>query len=148
MAKKISWQGLEHQQRITILRDLSIDNIVAQYEIPGTSADEFRSTLAKQTSLWAPKNLGAFVMEGGPPTKDVVLGAWRDLDRAEALLELIDNSIDAWNLRRNLYPAKTAENLIIYIRIDAGTQQLTYEDNAGGVPKEKLTNLVVPGYSW
>lgn len=147
MPKTISWLGLEHQQRIEILRDLSIDRIIAQYEVPGTTTEEFRAIIVKQISLWAPKNLGAFVMEGGPPTKDVVLGAWRDLDRSEALLELIDNSIDAWNLRMERYPAKTPKNLIIYIRIDPATQQLTYEDNAGGVPREKLTNLVVPGYS-
>jgi hypothetical protein len=147
MATKISWLGLGHQQRILILRELTPGKILSQYEIPGASFDEFRSTLVKQIRLWAPNNLGTFVMEGGPPTKDVVLGAWRALDRSEALLELIDNSIDAWKQRRRLYPAKTAENLIISIRIDADTQQLTYEDNAGGVPKEKLSNLVVPGYS-
>ncbi len=147
MPTKISWLGLNHQQRIQILTDNTIDQIIAQYELPGSSDEDFRDTLVKQLRLWGPKNLGAFGMEGGPPTKDVVLGAWRDLDRSEALLELIDNSIDAWNLRKERYPAKTANNLIIYIRIDPQTQQLIYEDNAGGVPREKLTNLVVPGYS-
>src|SRR5690242_10144768 len=146
MPKKISWLGLGHEQRIAVLQDLSIEKILAQYELPGTSTKEFRALLVKQLSLWTPKNLGPFVMNGGPPTKDVVLGAWRDLDRSEALLELIDNSIDAWHLRRERYPATTAKNLIIYIRIDPDKQQLTYEDNAGGVPKEKLSNLVVPGY--
>jgi hypothetical protein len=32
---------------------------------------------------------------GGVPSKATLIGSWRDLDRAEALLELIDNSIDA-----------------------------------------------------
>ncbi len=147
MAKKISWIGLDHQQRIQILKNETIDQIIAQYEMPDTAPEDFRANLVKQLTLWGPKNLGAFEMKGGPPTKDVVLGAWRDLDRSEALLELIDNSIDAWNMRRGRYPAKTATNLIIQIRIDPQMQQLVYEDNAGGVPKDKLTHLVVPGYS-
>ena len=147
MAKKISWIGLSHQQRIQILQDKTVDQIIAQYEVPDTTPEDFRANLVKQLTLWVPKNLGAFDLKGGPPTKDVVLGAWRDLDRSEALLELIDNSIDAWKLRRERYPAKTAKHLIIHIRIDPKTQQLIYEDNAGGVPKDKLTHLVVPGYS-
>ena len=136
MAKRISWIGLTHQQRIQILKDKTIDQIIAQYEVPDTAPEEFRTNLVKQLTLWMPRNLGSFDLKGGPPTKDVVLGAWRDLDRSEALLELIDNSIDAWKLRRQSYPAKTAKNLIIYIRIDPKTQQLIYEDNAGGVPKQ------------
>ncbi len=147
MPKKIMWPGLSHQQRIQILRDVTIDQIIAQYEVPETTPEAFRAGLVKQLTLWGPRNLGAFDLKGGPPTKDVVLGAWRDLDRPEALLELIDNSIDAWHLRRERSPAKTASNLIIHIRIDPQTQQLVYEDNAGGVPKDKLTHLVVPGYS-
>jgi type IV secretory pathway TrbF-like protein len=71
----------------------------------------------------------------------------RDLDRSEALLELIDNSIDAWNRRRAEYPAKSAPELNIYIDVDSDSGQLTYEDNAGGVAVEKLVNLVVPGHS-
>ncbi len=147
MARRIAWQDLTHQQRVQVLKDETVDHIVAQYELHGTTPEEFRSTLARQLTLWAPQNLGRFDTKGGPPTKDVVLGAWRDLDRSEALLELIDNSVDAWNLRMQRYPAKTARNLIIHIRIDRRLQQLVYEDNAGGVPKEKLSHLVVPGYS-
>jgi hypothetical protein len=81
------------------------------------------------------------------PETRAVPGAWRDLDRAEALLELIDNSIDAWNRRRARYPDKSAPELNIYIDIDSDTGQLSYEDNAGGVPTDKLENLVVPGHS-
>src|SRR5438132_8806012 len=147
MPTKISWLGLTHQQRIQILKDKTLDQIIAQYELPETSSEDFRANLVKQLTLWIPKNLGDFDTKGGPPTKDVILGAWRDLDRSEALLELIDNSVDAWNLRRDRYPAKTAKTLIIHIRIDPQTQQLVYEDNAGGVAKDKLTHLVVPGYS-
>ena len=147
MPARISWPGLSHQKRVQILRDKTIDQIIAQYEVPNTPPEAFRTDLVKQLTLWGPKNLGDFDLKGGPPTKDVVLGAWRDLDRSEALLELIDNSVDAWNMRRGRYPAKTATNLIIHIRIDPQTQQLVYEDNAGGVPKDKLTHLVVPGYS-
>jgi hypothetical protein len=104
--------------------------------------------LARETALWQPKDAtGHAHQAGSPPNKEVVLGAWRDLDRSEALLELIDNSIDAWSRRRERYPNKTAPELNIYIDVDAALGQLTYEDNAGGVPSDKLINLVVPGYS-
>jgi len=147
MPTKISWTGLSHQDRIQILKEMRIDQIIALYEMPDVTPEDFQDRLVKQLTLWAPKNLGDFDTKGGPPTKDVVLGAWRDLDRSEALLELIDNSIDAWNLRRETYLAMTAKTLIVHIRIDPQMQQLVYEDNAGGVPKDKLTHLVVPGYS-
>jgi Histidine kinase-, DNA gyrase B-, and HSP90-like ATPase len=147
MPKKIAWLDLTHQERIRVLSDMGLDQIINQYEIPETTPEDFRADLANQLTLWGPKNLGEFQLKGGPPTKDVVFGAWRDLDRSEALLELIDNSIDAWHLRRDRYPAKTAKNLIIHISINPKTQQLVYEDNAGGVATDKLTHLVVPGYS-
>ncbi len=147
MSTKPQWTALTHEQRIELLATFTVAQILDNYELPGRDLEAFRANLVKELSLWNPRNLGTFQMTGGPPTKDVVIGAWRDLDRSQALLALIDNSIDAWNLRRNAYPARAAKNLIIRIRIDPETQQLTYDDNAGGVPKEKLTNLVVPGYS-
>ena len=107
----------------------------------------FRRYLAAQRDLWEPGNLREFEHAGGPPTKDVVLGAWRDLDRSEAFLELIDNSIDAWLVRRRQYPRRTPDELDIYIDINSDAHQLSYEDNAGGVQVDKLSNLVVPGFS-
>ena len=78
-------------------------------------------------------------------TKDVVLGAWRDLERAEALLELVDNSIDEWLRRRAAHPKKTSKELDIFIDIDSSLHQLVYEDNAGGISTDKLDNLVYQG---
>jgi hypothetical protein len=147
MPQKPDWTALTHDQRVRVLAEHTIETILGQYHFPGDDIEAFRTVLVKEQRLWEPRNLGAFKKAGSPPTKEVILGAWRDLDKSEALLELIDNSIDAWKLRRDRYPAKTAAELIINIRIDRETQQLTYEDNAGGLPEEKLSNLVVPGYS-
>lgn len=141
------WNTLTHEQKVKVLAQMPIDQIVATYRDDNHSDEEFRTSLARQLRLWNPQNVQTFKRRGKPPTKDVVLGAWRDLDRSEALLELIDNSIDEWLRRRKMHPQKTAPELNIYIEVDKDSQQLTYEDNAGGVSVDKLEHLVVPGYS-
>ncbi len=145
---KPNWNDIDHAEKLRVLRQTSVDQIVADYRFDDEDESTFRARLAREISLWQPQNSdGPAKQAGKAPNKEVVLGAWRDLDRSEALLELIDNSIDAWNKRRADYPNKSAPELNIYIDIDSDTGQLTYEDNAGGVPVEKIDNLVVPGYS-
>ena len=147
MAKKIDWLTLSHEDRVSILAQTSIDHIIRDYGYRGMNNESFRKLLGRDRELWEAKNIQEFRTAGDAPTKDVILGAWRDLDRSEALLELIDNSIDAWLLRKKKYPAKASPELNIYIDIDEQSQQLTYEDNAGGVSIDRLENLVVPGFS-
>ena len=148
MTTKPDWNDLSHPDKLTTLRNTTIDQIVSDYRFGGADDSIFRAHLAREMSLWQPHRFdGAPKQMGEPPNKEVVLGAWRDLDRSEALLELIDNSIDAWRRRHARYPDKTAAELNIYIDIDSDTGQLAYEDNAGGVPVDKLVNLVIPGHS-
>lgn len=145
--KRIDWSALGHADRIKLLRDAHNAEISQRYVFGEMSVEEFQSYLETQRALWDIDNTTSFKKAGQPPTKDVVLGAWRDLDRSEAILELIDNSIDAWMQRRKQYPRHTAKELDIYVDIDANHQQLIYEDNAGGVPVHKLEHLVIPGFS-
>jgi hypothetical protein len=148
MTTKPDWNDLSHGDKLNILRETAMDQIVADYRSGDLDDSMFRARVAREIALWQPHQAeGVAKQIGAPPNKEVVLGAWRDLDRSEALLELIDNSIDAWNRRRTQYPDKCAPELNIYIDIDSDTGQLTYEDNAGGVPVEKLVHLVVPGHS-
>jgi hypothetical protein len=148
MTAKPDWNDLKHTDKLRLLRETRVDQIVADYCLDAVDESTFRARLAREIALWQPtQSEGLGQRAGAPPNKEVVLGAWRDLDRSEALLELIDNSIDAWNRRRKQYPDKSAPELNIYIDIDSDTGQLSYEDNAGGVPVEKLVNLVVPGHS-
>jgi hypothetical protein len=148
MTTRTDWNDLKHADKLKVLRETAVDQIIADYKFGDLDDSMFRERLARETALWQPHQAeGVEKQAGAPPHKEVVLGAWRDLDRSEALLELIDNSIDAWNRRRTQYPDKTAPELNIYIDIDSDTGQLTYEDNAGGVPVAKLVNLVVPGHS-
>ncbi len=148
MPTKPDWNDIGHADKLRILRETPIDQIVSDYKLSDQADSSFRAHLAREIMLWQPQySEGTPKEAGAPPNKEVVLGAWRDLDRSEALLELIDNSIDAWNRRRAKYPDKTAPELNIYIDIDSDTGQLSYEDNAGGVPTDKLENLVVPGHS-
>ena len=141
------WSGLPHRQKVEVLAATPIDQILADYRYGDQPESTFRDQLAREVRLWQPQNLRELKTAGKPPSKEVVLGAWRDLDRAEALLELIDNSIDEWQRRRRTHPTKSAPELNIHVSVDTGLGQLTYEDNAGGVSVEKLHHLVVPGYS-
>lgn len=148
MSKKSKWNELSHDDKITALRDTALEQIAADYDFDELDQSDALRLLRQESALWQPSLYGGKAIRiGDPPNKEVVLGAWRDLDRSEAILELIDNSIDAWSRRRALYPNKTAADLNIYIDVDSDSGRLTYEDNAGGVPIAKLINLVVPGYS-
>src|SRR4051812_42955720 len=112
MTSKPDWNDLRHSDKVIILRETSIDQIVADYRCGDTEDSAFRAQLAREISLWQPHLFdGAPKRIGEPPNKEVVLGAWRDLDRSEALLELIDNSIDAWRRRRSRHHDKTAFHL-------------------------------------
>lgn len=147
-ATKPNWNELSHDNKLSVLGSASVDQILKDYQVPNMEEADFRSLVNRELSLWQPRNYAGKPSKAGrPPNKEVVLGAWRDLDRSEAILELIDNSIDAWHRRSEKHPHKTAKELNIHIEIDSDTGQLTYEDNAGGVQEEKLVNLVVPGHS-
>ncbi len=148
MQTKPDWDTLPHTDKVKVLRETPVDQIAGEYTSAEPDVSAFRSRLAREMILWQPNQADGVAKQAGePPNKEVILGAWRDLDRSEALLELIDNSIDAWKKRRTEYPDKSAPELNIYIDINSDTGQLTYEDNAGGVPVEKLVNLAIPGHS-
>ena len=144
---KADWSTMTHREHVEALLRYTVEQLANDYYIDGFSDTDFSRHLAAQMELWDVHNVKELQSAGGPPTKDVVLGAWRDLDRSEALLELIDNSIDAWLSRMENYPRKTSPELDIYIDVDSDSGRLVYGDNAGGVPVEKLTNLVIPGHS-
>lgn len=142
-----NWDEIDHTSRMGILRESSFDQILEDYRFGDKPNSEFRKLLVEERTLWNPQNVQTFLTAGKPPTKDVVLGAWRDLSRVEALLELIDNSLDEWLRRRSLHPDENAKELHIYVRIDESNNLLIYEDNSGGVSQDHLEDLVVPGYS-
>jgi Histidine kinase-, DNA gyrase B-, and HSP90-like ATPase len=148
MNKKTEWAALTHADKLAVLRDVPFDQIIADYAHEGSDDQSFRELLSREKSLWQ-ANLYETEekKKGGPPNKEVVLGAFRDLDRSEAILELIDNSIDAWHRRQAKYPDKVSSELNIYIDVDSETGQLSYVDNAGGVSIDNIENLVIPGYS-
>src|SRR6267142_2614156 len=145
--EKRNWNALGHDEKLNLLRSRSLETLADEYYSPDIAPSEFAQFLAEERDLWNPDNLGQAETTGNAPRKDIIIGSWRDLDRAEAILELIDNSIDAWMRRREKYPTKTPKTLSIYIDVDESKRQLTYEDNAGGVSRDNIENLVIPGYS-
>lgn len=148
MNKKSDWAALSHAEKLAVLRDAPLDQIIVDYSREGSDERSFRELLSREKTLWQANLYDAQEKKkGGPPNKEVVLGAYRDLDRSEAILELIDNSIDAWHRRKANYPDKVSSELNIYIDVDSDTGQLSYVDNAGGVSVDNIENLVIPGYS-
>jgi hypothetical protein len=147
MSKRRTWDELEHAEKIEKLKFTSIDDLVDFYRPQDVTEASFMAQLAQEIELWKPEDIGEKRTAGGPPKKELFLGAMRDLNRAEALLELVDNSIDVWMKRRDKYSNRTAPQLQIYIDLYESSGLLIYEDNAGGVPEKKLDNLVIPGFS-
>src|SRR5438093_1413579 len=98
MPTKTSWTGLAHREKMLLLAQKTVSELVQSYHREAVSEAAFREQLEKEVRLWDPGNIQGVEEIAKVPTKDVVLGAWRDLDRAEAIMELIDNSIDAWNM--------------------------------------------------
>src|SRR2546423_6059207 len=113
MATRAEWKQLSHPERVRVLADESDDQIAAEYRIVGKSDEEFKQALAQERALWIPDKVGKFKAAGKPPTKHSLLGSYRDLERSEALLELIDNSIDVWNARRISSPTSVDKELSI-----------------------------------
>ena len=144
---KTDWNELSHNDKLQILQRRSRETLGKEYYTPGIADDDFAEFLEAEYDLWGPDNLGPPRIAGKPPLKDIVIGSWRDLNRSEALLELIDNSIDAWRRRREKDPTTTAKRLRIYIDVDPLEDRLVYEDNAGGVSPDRIENLVIPGHS-
>jgi Histidine kinase-, DNA gyrase B-, and HSP90-like ATPase len=148
--KKTSWHELSHDEQILVLKNNSNAIIIEEFAPPpDVSVNAFERFLEDAREFWRPDKLGTVQVTGAPPNKQVLIGAWRDLNKTEALLELIDNSIDAWIRRRKKYPnpKQTAKTLRIYIDIDTEEGILRYEDTAGGVKKDYHNNLVNPGNS-
>ncbi len=147
MSNKNNWNDLSHVEKIDLLKNKTDDELIQSHRPSNISVEEFRKIIAADRAFWRPNNLKSVEFVDEVPTKETTIGARRDLNRAEAILELIDNSIDAWLRRRAKYKKQTAAKLLIYIDRNEATRTLTFEDNAGGVETAKLVNLVIPGHS-
>lgn len=143
----LNWLTLPHQKRLEVLDDLSDADILKSYEYTEGNDEDFLLHLHRTRALFTPRNIEFVEIAGKAPGKDTLLGAYRDLERSEAILELIDNSIDAYFRRKARYPNACAQELLIFIGFDFKNGTMTYEDNAGGVQEDSLPNLVIPGFS-
>jgi hypothetical protein len=136
------WTDLPLQTRLDLLKTTPLEVLSKKHKPAATDSQAFLRQLEQELALWNAGAAGTPKTAGRPPTKDILLGAYRDLDRSEAIAELIDNSIDHWRQR----VGKKAD-LKVEIRYDEKNGLLIYEDNAGGVREQHLDNLVIPGYS-
>jgi hypothetical protein len=137
MNKRADWNSLQHVEKLNILRQTALDQIVADYKPSDEDERSFRARIARETSLWQPQQAEATPVEAGaPPNKEVVLGAWRDLDRSEALrraaalngpTDLALTFVDYLN-RKN-------EKARRYEQLDAQTKQFIEEvERVGAAP--------------
>src|SRR5271168_3146139 len=77
----------------------------------------------------------------GTPSKRMFWSIISDYGLKTGLCELIDNALDSW-VGKKLEPG-----LVITLRLDADRQLISVTDNAGGVKRENLRNLLAPGGS-
>ena len=111
MKSKPDWDSLSHTDQLKVLRDTAVDQITADYRFGDADDSAFRGRLARELALWQPHRFDGLPKQmGNPPNKEVVLGAWRDLDRSEAILELIDNSMDASTVAASDTPTRPLLN--------------------------------------
>ena len=73
------------------------------------------------------------------PKKRVLRSIARDLDLTRPVLELIDNSIDAWKINN------TGTKLVINIHVSKKDSKLIFKDNAGGVSMSSISQLFTLG---
>lgn len=73
------------------------------------------------------------------PTKRLYLSIISDYDITLALCELIDNALDNWT------KGGRSGKLSIALTMNVAQQTITVSDDAGGVKKEELRNIVSPG---
>ena len=77
----------------------------------------------------------------GTPVKRMFWSIISDYGLTTGLCELIDNAIDQWTVSGRKH------DLNVNVELDPRRQLITVEDNAGGVGKDQLELLIVPGGS-
>lgn len=82
---------------------------------------------------------GGVIKVNVTPKKRVLRSIARDLDLTRSVLELIDNSIDAWKTNN------TGIKLVIDIHVSKKDSKLIFKDNAGGVSMSSLSQLFTLG---
>lgn len=80
-------------------------------------------------------------IQDATPGKAIFRSIIADYNTETSLCELIDNSIDIWNLKGRSF------ELNIIINIDIQRQTIKIKDNAGGIKKDDLHYIIGPGHS-
>jgi DNA topoisomerase VI subunit B len=75
------------------------------------------------------------------PSKRLFLSIIADYDLRRSICELVDNGLDEW-VRRG-----RPSGICINIILDRLQQTISVIDNAGGLPREELLNVVGPGHT-
>jgi len=77
----------------------------------------------------------------GTPVKRMFWSIISDYDLKTGLCELVDNALDLWKSNKQKTPLK------IEVTLDVQRQLISITDNAGGVKKDELDLLIIPGGS-
>ena len=80
-------------------------------------------------------------IQDATPNKRIFRSIIADYDAQTSICELIDNAIDIWTLSGKSF------KLEVTVVIDVPRQTIRIKDNAGGIKKDDLHNIVGPGHS-
>lgn len=75
------------------------------------------------------------------PSKRLYLSIIADYDLNRGICELVDNALDIW------IKSGKSSTLKVEIILDTNQQTICVKDDAGGIDKEELSNVVGPGHS-
>jgi hypothetical protein len=128
------WEDLptsEHRVLLRNLDDIALSKRFKRQEQFFSAARSFFESL--------PPNTTDPQRQMHSPPKDLVLSARRDLSFFEANYELVDNSVDEWRKRGEL------SDLHIHIVYDLDQLTGKYVDDAGGMRKEDVFKVFIPG---
>jgi hypothetical protein len=75
----------------------------------------------------------------GTPSKRLYPSIIADYDTNRSICELVDNGLDVWVRKRR------AKNITLIISLDKSQQTISFEDDAGELPKSELRYIVGPG---
>src|SRR5260221_282895 len=73
------------------------------------------------------------------PSKRLFLSIIADYDLSRSICELVDNALDVW------VAGQRERHLTVSILLNEVQQTITVEDDAGGIRRSDLRNIVAPG---
>ncbi len=133
--RKRTWDAKTNHEQYVLLQEFAPEQLAERYSKP---VDFFRRALEYSKTVET-KHRGTSKRHL-PPKSKLIQEARRDLTLADALCELVDNSIDRCGFAR-----PSGFELRVVIQLDHEVHKGCYYDNAGGMERDSVFQVFIPG---